>query len=229
MVAQLLVRSHPWVDWRRVVALAGVVIMHVVLLAVILLPRQATDFERRIPPPQTTSIEWLDPPPLPPLPIQPVPPVPPPPLPIRTFVPPAPNPQTAAPVLDQSATVVDPTVPGVAVAVPTDIPSNSATSSTLGEPSPALVSLAYRHAPPPGYPYRSLHKGHEGTVHLRVLVDAAGLPQRIEIERSSGHRELDQAAIRAVRNWRFVAAQADGQARSAWALVPVDFSLRGSR
>ena len=61
---------------------------------------------------------------------------------------------------------------------------------------------------------------------LRVLVDARGQPVEVTIERSSGHRELDRSAREKVlAEWRFHPAQRDGVPVSAYALVPVDFSL----
>jgi protein TonB len=48
----------------------------------------------------------------------------------------------------------------------------------------------------------------------------------VEIERSSGHRELDRTAREHVlAKWRFHPAQRQGRAISAYALVPIDFRL----
>ncbi|KAA2283969.1 energy transducer TonB [Arenimonas fontis] len=91
---------------------------------------------------------------------------------------------------------------------------------------PQLAQLAYDVAPAPRYPRSSLRAGHEGTVWLRVLVDEHGQPQSVEIERSSGHRELDRAAREQVLNrWRFHPARHQGRAIAAYALVPIRFSL----
>ena len=45
---------------------------------------------------------------------------------------------------------------------------------------------------------------------LRVLVDDEGRTKAIEVNTSSGHEMLDQAAIAAIRKWRFVPARASG-------------------
>lgn len=98
------------------------------------------------------------------------------------------------------------------------------TSFDPGEPS--LATLAYDVAPPPRYPRIAARTGLEGTVTLRVLVDANGRPVEVAIERSSGHRELDRAARdQVLAQWRFHPAQRDGRAVSAYALVPVVFKL----
>ena len=68
--------------------------------------------------------------------------------------------------------------------------------------------------------------GKEGTVVLKVLVDVDGKPLSVEIERSSGHRKLDDAARRQVlRKWMFRPAIRDGQALQVYGIVPVSFSL----
>ncbi len=54
---------------------------------------------------------------------------------------------------------------------------------------PMVDSVEYIHAVPPVYPKESQRKREHGTVLLRVLVDAAGRPAQIQIERSSGFRD----------------------------------------
>lgn len=94
------------------------------------------------------------------------------------------------------------------------------------DPGPQVTALAYAEAPPPGYPRPAIQRRLEGVVTLRVLVDADGRPQTVEIERSSGHRVLDQAARdQVLARWRFHPAVRDGRAIAAYALVPVAFRL----
>ncbi|GGA66346.1 cell envelope biogenesis protein TonB [Arenimonas soli] len=98
------------------------------------------------------------------------------------------------------------------------------TSFDPGQPSVAV--LAYDVAPAPRYPRPSLIAGHEGTVVLRVLVDATGQPVEVSIEESSGHRALDRAARQQVlERWRFHPTQRGGRPVAAYALVPIVFSL----
>jgi protein TonB len=66
----------------------------------------------------------------------------------------------------------------------------------------------------------------EGRVLLRVLVDAKGLPERVELRSSSGHERLDRVALDTVRQWKFVPARRGEEAVSAWVIVPISFSLR---
>jgi len=60
---------------------------------------------------------------------------------------------------------------------------------------------------------------------LKVLVGPDGVPQDIQVEKSSGSRLLDQAAIEAVKQWVFNPGQKAGKAASGYALVPIDFNL----
>lgn len=88
------------------------------------------------------------------------------------------------------------------------------------------ATIAYETATPPDYPIIAVREGVQGTVLLRVLVDATGKPVQVVILKSSGSRDLDNAAREHVlAAWRFHPAQRDGRAIQAWAQVPVKFSL----
>lgn len=96
-------------------------------------------------------------------------------------------------------------------------------------PGPAAqpMQLAYLSAPAPTYPRAALQRGLAGTVLLRVLVDVDGRPLDVTVARSSGYRELDDAARTQVfKRWRFQPALQGGQPVQALGLVPVEFSLK---
>lgn len=78
---------------------------------------------------------------------------------------------------------------------------------------------------PPIYPPRCLRMGIEGRVRVRVLVGENGRPQEVTVGQSSGEAALDQAALDAVRHWRFEPAKRNGVPVRAWAIVPVEFKL----
>jgi periplasmic protein TonB len=85
--------------------------------------------------------------------------------------------------------------------------------------------VAYLNNPKPDYPALSVRKGEEGRVLMRVLVSADGTPEDVQIEKSSGFDRLDNAAVAAVKKWRFVPAKRNNQALSAYVLVPMPFIL----
>ncbi|MEO6102649.1 MAG: energy transducer TonB [Pseudoxanthomonas sp.] len=77
--------------------------------------------------------------------------------------------------------------------------------------------------PPPRYPGAALRRGESGTVLVRVEVDAAGMPAGVALAQRSGSRDLDRAAMEAVRGWRFQPAQRNGQAIAASLVIPIEF------
>jgi protein TonB len=124
--------------------------------------------------------------------------------------------QTEAPVVDGGTEYVPPADP-LPDTGPVGPPDTGPQISTR---------LEYASAPAPSYPPEALARELEGTVTLRVLVDVDGSPLSVEIERSSGHRKLDDAARRQVlRKWKFKPAIKDGQAIQVYGIVPVSFSL----
>ena len=78
---------------------------------------------------------------------------------------------------------------------------------------------------PPVYPPRCLRMGIEGTVRVKVLVGEDGRPQEVTIGKSSGESALDEAAMDAVRTWRFEPARRNGVPVRAWAIIPIEFKL----
>jgi protein TonB len=92
---------------------------------------------------------------------------------------------------------------------------------------PPRFDLAYLNNPAPSYPVFAKRAREQGQVLLRVQVDAAGQVAGIEIHRSSGFERLDNAALAAVRQWRFVPARSGNRAVSGVALVPITFQLAG--
>ena len=76
----------------------------------------------------------------------------------------------------------------------------------------------------PKYPDDARAKKIEGSVLLGLTIDHGGLPQNIQIKRSLDP-SLDQAAVEAVRQWRFEPAIKDGQPVSMWITVEVYFRL----
>ncbi len=79
--------------------------------------------------------------------------------------------------------------------------------------------------PRPRYPFAARRKGIEGRVVLRVTVLASGRVEDLAVERTSGSRLLDRAALEAVRRWRFAPATRLGRPVAATVRVPIAFRL----
>ena len=67
--------------------------------------------------------------------------------------------------------------------------------------------------------------GEQGKVVLRVLIDAQGVPQQVELKQSSGYERLDQQALETVQRWRFVPGKRNGVPEAMWNVVPIQFVL----
>ncbi len=102
-----------------------------------------------------------------------------------------------------------------------------AEKSTRNTPAttPPSAGASYLHNPAPEYPDSAQERGLEGTVLLRVSVDAGGKATDVQIYKSSGTAALDDAAVRTVRHWSFVPAKRGAEPVSGQVIVPVDFSL----
>ena len=86
-------------------------------------------------------------------------------------------------------------------------------------------NISYRRLRPPKYPPQAVRQRMEGKVVLKVLVGLDGKPEEITVEKTSGYRVLDQAAIAAVKTWVFNAGQKNGAASRGYALVPIEFKM----
>ena len=60
-----------------------------------------------------------------------------------------------------------------------------------------------------------------------ILVGVDGLPKDVKVEKSSGHRDLDRAAMEAVRKYRFNPEIRNGKKVEGYARVPITFNLSG--
>jgi periplasmic protein TonB len=100
------------------------------------------------------------------------------------------------------------------------------------EPAPAALTppsfnAAYLRNPPPRYPVSARRNGEQGTVTLRVFVTRDGVPSTVSVHTTSGSSALDQAAVEAVKGWRFMPARQGPEPVEAWVLVPIVFKLDG--
>jgi protein TonB len=114
-----------------------------------------------------------------------------PPIPAPTPAPPRPAPKPALPKPKKSN------------AVPTGKPSaspNAADASGNGSPTVSTSQAAFSKRPSLIYPAESRQAREEGTVILRITVDARGRPTEVVVIKPSGHPRLDRAAIEGA--WR---------------------------
>ena len=107
--------------------------------------------------------------------------------------------------------------------------SGNGEGSGPGHAGVPLTQASYRETPRPHYPESARREGKEGRVLLRVLIDEEGRTKAVEVNASSGHELLDQAATEAIKKWRFVPARAGGKPVETWVKVPIDFQLSNAK
>lgn len=79
--------------------------------------------------------------------------------------------------------------------------------------------------PPLKYPEQAQREGWEGTVTLRFEMLADGTIGMIKVDKSSGHPILDQAAQKALKQWRHRPQPRADQPEPMWATLDFNFKL----
>jgi periplasmic protein TonB len=106
--------------------------------------------------------------------------------------------------------------------------SSDSKRSESGKVIQARAFVGYLNNPKPNYPGIARSRHWEGLVLLRVHVTADGRCDNLNVARSSGHDALDESAVAAVRNWRFVPSKRGDTPIASWVTVPIQFnSLTG--
>ncbi|WP_338844506.1 energy transducer TonB [Massilia sp. W12] len=77
----------------------------------------------------------------------------------------------------------------------------------------------------PAYPRASLMNEEKGTVLMGFLIAADGRVVESKIEKSSGFKGLDKAAISALSQCKFKPASKDGKPEQGWAKVEYTWKL----
>ena len=91
--------------------------------------------------------------------------------------------------------------------------------------SEPVFDAKYLNNPAPYYPSYAKKKKIEGKVFLDVIVQIDGKPSHIKVAQSSGSSMLDNAALSAVKKWRFIPAKKSGELIQANVIVPIEFKL----
>lgn len=105
------------------------------------------------------------------------------------------------------------------------VPGGSGLGTTEAQ-APTSVDPVVLNSPTPQYPFSARRLGIEGRVVLRVQVSERGLADEVSVKKGSGSHLLDQAAMTALRRWRFVPARQNGRTVAKWVEVSVYFRLK---
>lgn len=163
------------------------------------------------------------------------PPEPPPPPPPQRQPEPVEQAEAPPPIVAPTPLVVAPSPPVQIAASPVPPPPVVRTpgppSPAPAAPSPAVesagdLSSTMISATPPRYPHESRRRREQGTVVLTVLLSVDGSVADVSVSQSSGFERLDQAALTAVRRWRWSPTQRNGAPVMVRGLVEIPFVLR---
>ncbi|MAZ10436.1 MAG: energy transducer TonB [Sutterellaceae bacterium] len=209
------------------VTFAGVVLLHV--LGLVWAAQQLSVSDPVITPPSVVGVLVApEPEPAPP----PPKPVPPPPKPEPKPVVPKPTPKpTPKPVAKPEPVreVAPEPVQQAAPAAPAP-PAPPVQQATPAPEAPAPVTpprtdAAHLNNPAPQYPALSRRLGEQGRVMLDVYILPDGSVGEIKLNRSSGFPRLDNAALQAVKTWKYVPAKRGDKPIPFWYVQPVSFVL----
>lgn len=136
-------------------------------------------------------------------------------------------PRIDAPRWPQRAPSLPPRSSTTAIALPERTPFPFASNAPSGASVDAMPRKLRSNAAP-FYPREALAAGVQGRVRLRVTIEKDGSVGPMSVDTSSGSPSLDDAAMAAVRSWRFEPARRGGEAVAYDVIVPVEFAIRRS-
>ena len=78
--------------------------------------------------------------------------------------------------------------------------------------------------PPPEYPLSLKREGLDGVVAVKVMIDVTGAVSECSVSKSTDPR-FDEAALAAVKKWKFKPAQKDGAPVAIKIIIPIHFQV----
>jgi len=102
-----------------------------------------------------------------------------------------------------------------------------ATPAAYGEGPAFDVRPTPIKTPPPEYPYSLRRDGISGIVAVKVEIDENGAVTNCSVTKSS-NSGFDDAAVKAVKTWKFKPAQKDGSPVKISLVIPIKFNIEES-
>lgn len=143
---------------------------------------------------------------------------------------PLPTPVPQAPPSERAITAPppEPEPPVAPPPAPEAPPAPVAPPAPKEPPAPVVPprsDAAHLNNPAPQYPNVSRRLGEQGRVLFDVYILPDGNVGEIKLKASSGHARLDEAALQAVRHWRYVPAKRGDTPIPFWYVQPIVFSI----
>ena len=212
--------------WQDPVVLMAVLLIHGILLYVI----STTLTQKPVVTPPTVVGVLVPPEPLPMTP-QPEPPKPKPQPQPKVEPRPAP-PLPKAPASERAVTAPPPppvvdSEPAEETVPPVEAAPEPAPAKPAPEPAviPPRSDAAHLNNPAPVYPAMSRRLRETGRVLMDVYILANGQVGEVKLKQSSGFKRLDDAAMQAVKSWKYVPAKRGDEAIPFWYVQPLSFNL----
>jgi len=139
---------------------------------------------------------------------------------------PRPAPSAPAVAIPTAGLAVDGAVPGLGAGPGAGAGMGEGRGAPGDGGAPQLAPPFYRVNPAPAYPSFARLRRQEGVVVVRVMVLADGAVGALQLEKTSGYPLLDEAALKAVRNWAFAPGRRGGIPLAMEVQVPVRFALQ---
>jgi len=98
-----------------------------------------------------------------------------------------------------------------------------------GESGGGYSGAGFLYGTLPGYPQSARRAGREGVVTVRVLVGTDGAAVSVTVRVTSGHEDFDNAAVQAIRKWRFSPARRGGTPVASFHDIRVRFRLEDAK
>lgn len=108
----------------------------------------------------------------------------------------------------------------LANAIPVNIPKHSGVMSLGDVDVPPLPVFT----PPPNYPHKARRRQLATRLVIQMVVDAKGNVSRIQIKSGEHQDVFREAALKAIRRWRFKPARLKGQTVAVLVTLPLEFS-----
>lgn len=143
-------------------------------------------------------------------------------VPVQAFVAPVPAVALAPPAL--SAPAPAPPTPAAAAPNPPPPPAPPSPPATVNSSDLGTRMIS---GSPPRYPVQSRRAREQGVVELLLVLGFDGAVESISVSRSSGFDRLDEAALNAVRRWRWEPTLNRGEPVKVRGVVAIPFQLEG--
>lgn len=129
------------------------------------------------------------------------------------------------PVPQATPSVPSPPAPAAPPTPPAPAPKAEPAPAVPAPVTPPRTDAAHLNNPAPQYPALSRRLGEQGRAMLDVYILPDGSVGEIKLNKSSGFPRLDNAALQAVKNWKYVPAKRGDKPIPFWYVQPVSFVL----